>query len=218
MISRSPRCTTGRRRAAGGGASGRRPAARDGAAAAAARRRRFDPQRAEPGERFAQASRRFRRPEAADRAPGPSTAIRRRCRRVSAERTAAATAPDRVLEHDGDDGRHGSAGFANEPDGDAAKGRDRHIQRHAHAAHRPPQHHALAVQIDNAPALIGRFVGGFKTHGQGEGVEPRAAARPGSEPAGFHLTPRNFRLPPGCCRPVAPNLPQRRRNRLKNPG
>ena len=53
------------------------------------------------------------------------------------------------------------------------------------------KHHALAVQIDDAQALVGRLVGGSKTHGQRERVEPLHAARPGSDPAGFHSTPRN---------------------------
>ena len=83
---------------------------------------------------------------------------------------------------------------------------------------RPPQHHPLAKEIDNAPAPVGRFVGGFETHGQGEGVEPHAAARPGSEPADFHLTPRKLSAPAGLFRPVAPNLPQRHRDTLKIPG
>ena len=109
-------------------------------------------------------------------------------------------------------------GFAGEPDGDAAEGRERQIERHAHAAHGPPQHHPLAEEIDDAPAPVGRFVGGFETHGQGEGVEPHAAARPGSEPADFHLTPRKLSAPAGLFRPVAPNLPQRHRDTLKIPG
>ena len=69
------------------------------------------------------------------------------------------------------------------------------FKRHAHAAHGAAHHDALAMQIDDAPAFVGRLVGGFETHGQGEGVEPRTAARPGSDPAGFHLTPRNSSSP-----------------------
>ena len=107
---------------------------------------------------------------------------------------------------------------AGEADGNTAECCDRQIQRHAHAADATAYNDALTMQIDDAPALIGRFICGFKTHGQREGVEPQRAARPGSEPAGFHLTPRKTRLPPGCCRPVAATMPARSRNRLKNPG
>ncbi len=112
-----------------------------------------------------------------------------------------------------------SASAKSRPDGDAAECRDRQIQRHAHAAHRAAQHHALAMQVDDAQALVGRFVGGGKAHGQGEGVEPHGgahrvcamglsptlAARPGSEPAGFHSTPRKTRH---SRRAVAARLPQ----------
>ena len=55
--------------------------------------------------------------------------------------------------------------FAEQPDRDAAIGGYRHVQCHPHAAHRTPQHHALAVQIDDAQTFVGGFVGGFESHG-----------------------------------------------------
>jgi len=67
-------------------------------------------------------------------------------------------------------------------DGDAAS--ERQTERHAHAAQNG-QHDALAVKIDDAQMLVGGCIRGFETHGQRERVEPRHAARPGSEPAGF---------------------------------
>jgi hypothetical protein len=53
-----------------------------------------------------------------------------------------------------------------QPDRDAAIGGDRQVDGHPHAAHRAPQHHALAVQIDDAQMLVGRLVGGRETHRQ----------------------------------------------------
>ena len=92
------------------------------------------------------------------------------------------------------------------------------FKRHAHAAHGAAQHHTLAMQVDDAQLLVGRLVGGLETHRQREGVEPQRAARPGSNPAGFHLTPRKL----GSRRAVAARLPREcqsaGRNRLKNPG
>jgi hypothetical protein len=105
-----------------------------------------------------------------------------------------------------------------QPDGDTAESRDRQIERHAHAADAAANHDAFPEQIDYSPAFIGRFIGRFKTHRQREGVEPHRAARPGSCPAGFHLTPRKTRPLPGCCRPVAATLPEGRRIPLKIPG
>ena len=87
-----------------------------------------------------------------------------------------------MLEHDGDGARR-FAGFAAQADGDAAEGRDRHVERHAHAAHRAAQHHALAMQVDDAQPLVGRFVGGGKPHGQREGVEPRRGLPARPDPA-----------------------------------
>ena len=69
------------------------------------------------------------------------------------------------------------------------------------------QHYALAMKINDAQMLVGGRVSDCETHGQGERVEPRRAARPGSEPAGFHLTPSTearavaARLSPEC--PIA---------------
>jgi hypothetical protein len=60
------------------------------------------------------------------------------------------------------------------------------------------------MEIDDAPVLVGRVIGGFETHGQRERVEPQRAARPGSDPAGFHLTPRKL----GSRRAVAARFPQ----------
>ena len=108
-----------------------------------------------------------------------------------------------VLEHDGDRGRR-RVRRSGQADGNAAEGGDRQIQRHAHAADAATHHDALAMQIDDAPALVGRFIGGFETHGQRERVEPQCAARPGSDPAGFHLTPRKL----GSHRAVAARLPR----------
>jgi hypothetical protein len=105
-----------------------------------------------------------------------------------------------------------------QPDDDTAESRDRQIKRHAHAANAAADHDAFAVKIHNPPALVGRFIGGLKAHRQRERVEPRCAARPGSDPAGFHLTPRKTRPLPGCCRPVAATMPDGRRNPLKIPG
>ena len=107
-----------------------------------------------------------------------------------------------VFEHDGDGGGNGVC-FRDQTDRDAAEGGNRHVQRHADAAYGPPQHHALAVQVDDAEAFVGRVIGGLETHRQREGVEPQHAARPGSDPADFHLTPRKTSapprlLPPGC--------------------
>ena len=113
----------------------------------------------------------------------------------------------RVFEHDRDAGRPrigialigcAGIGYAGKPDGDAAEGGHRHVQRHAHAAHRAPQHHAFAVQIDDAAAPVGRSIGGLEAHGQKERVEPQCAARPAASLPGFHLTPRKFRP----CSPV----------------
>ena len=197
--------------------------------AAAAPCRGFDAHRAKPRERLAQAAvtlgdKQGQTEDTAPRLPfGDDVVARARAKQRQRQRRVA------VLEHDGNGGRR-LVRFPGEADGDAAERGERQIQRHAHAAHRAAHHDALAMQIDDAQALVGRFVRGFETHGQGERVEPQwgphracamgypGAARPGSDPAGFHLTPRITRLPPGCCRPVAARMPERGRNQLKNPG
>src|SRR5580704_11011299 len=51
------------------------------------------------------------------------------------------------------------------------------------------------MQIDHPQPRVGGFISRGKAYGQGERVEPRTAARPGSMPAGFHLTPRNSNSP-----------------------
>ncbi len=106
-----------------------------------------------------------------------------------------------MLQHDRDGARRFACWIV-EADGNAAERDDGQIQRHAHAAHRATHDDALAMQIDDTPASISRLVGGFETHGQREGVEPRWAAPPGGDPAGFHFDAPKGRLPPGCCRPV----------------
>ena len=111
-----------------------------------------------------------------------------------------------------------SFALSGEADGDAAESGEWQIQCHAHTAHTPVQHHALAMKVDDAQMLVGGRVSDCETHGQGERVEPRCAARPGSEPAGFHLTPRKLKLPAGCGRPVVARMPDRGRNRLNNAG
>ena len=108
-----------------------------------------------------------------------------------------------MFEHDVDRGRR-LVRVAIEADGDATERGDRQIQRHAHAADRTANDDTLTVKIDDAPALAGRFIGRFETHRQREGVEPRSAARPGSDPADFHLTPRKL----GSRRAVAARLPR----------
>jgi hypothetical protein len=107
-----------------------------------------------------------------------------------------------MLEYDRDSGRR--ARLSHEANSDAAEGSDRQIKRHAHAADGTAHDDTLAMKIDDAPVLVGRVVGGFETHGQREWVEPQRAARPGSDPAGFHLTPRKL----GSRRAVAARFPR----------
>jgi hypothetical protein len=109
--------------------------------------------------------------------------------------------------------RRGNRFISEETDRDAAKRGDRQIERHAHAVDRATQHHALAMQIDDAQPLVSGFVDGFETHRQSEWVEPEReprraralglpdAAQPGSGPAGLHLTPQKCRTPPGLLSP-----------------
>jgi hypothetical protein len=150
---------------------------------------------AEPRERLAQAAVAFgdeeRQPEHA--APGPPfgddvVAFARCVERQRQGRIA-------VLEHDGN-GRRIFVRFVGEADGDAAERGERQIQCHAHTADTPVQHYALAMKINDTQMLVSGRVSDCETHGQGERVEPRRAARPGSEPAGFHLTPSKTEAPP----------------------
>jgi len=111
-----------------------------------------------------------------------------------------------VLEHDRDRCRL-LVSPCGKADGDAAEGGERQIERHAHTAHRAVQDNALAMQIDDTPMFVGFRIRGFETHWQGERVEPRCAARPGSEPAGFHFDASKLKLPAGCCRPLSRECP-----------
>ena len=81
---------------------------------------------------------------------------------------------------------------------DAAEFRDRHADLHADAAHRAPQHHALAVELDLADLPVRPAVARRIAHGQGEGVEPQRAARPRG-PVDTHVdasnSPRRAFLP-----------------------
>ena len=61
-----------------------------------------------------------------------------------------------------------------DPDRHAEIGRDRHLDRHLDAAHRPAQHDALARELDQAHALVGGPVVDREPHREGEGVEPLA--------------------------------------------
>ena len=121
-------------------------------------------QRAEPGEGFAQRAVAFGDEErqAEHAAPGlpfgdDVVALGRGIKRQRQRRVA-------VFEHDRDFGGR-LFGFTEETDRDAAKRRDRHVECHADAAHRAAQHHALAMQVDDAPLMVGRRVGRLETHG-----------------------------------------------------
>ena len=161
-------------------------------------------------------SRRARRPAAASRARGPTTAIRPRSRRRRVRlRTAAATARDRNVQAPRRSRRRVRC-FGDQPDCDAAESGDRHVHRHAHAAHGTAHHDTFAMQIDDAPPFVRRLVGGLETDGQNEGVEPRyARPRPGRQPAGFHLTPRNSAPRQAVAARLPRTMPRARRNRLK---
>ena len=102
-----------------------------------------------------------------------------------------------MFEHDRDGARSLARGRLH-ADRHAAIGGDRHVDRHLDAAQRAPQHHALAVQLDDAHALVGSLVAGRETDREGKGVEPLDAARPGRrEPANGCLTPQILHSPPG---------------------
>ncbi len=90
-----------------------------------------------------------------------------------------------VREHDGDVARHQAQGYS-------GKGRDRQIERHAHAGEPAAHHHAGAMQLDFAHPLVGNRVARRKPHRQGERVEPQRAARPGRASATSHLTPQTL--------------------------
>ena len=158
------------------------------------------------GARTARAScRHARRPAAAGPARGPTTAIRPRCRRARLEENSGSDSAGSPCSSTTSIAVGGSSVFRVQPDGDAAESRDRQIQRHAHAADRAAHHDAFAMKIDDAPALVGRFIGGLEAHGQErKGRAADRAARPGSDPAGFHLTPRKTRSR----RAVAARLPR----------
>lgn len=70
-----------------------------------------------------------------------------------------------MFEHDRDAARRIPGSGEAYPYGDAAKRSDGKIERHADAAHRPAQHHPLAMQIDDAKTLVSRFIRGGKAHG-----------------------------------------------------
>ncbi len=102
------------------------------------------------------------------------------------------------------------------PHADAAKLGDRHADVHADAAHRAPQHDAIAIELDLPDLSVRAAVARRIAHGQGEGVEPQRAARPERGP-NTHLTPQT--LPAGLLCPVVPRSCRRGgRNRLKGPG
>ena len=218
MISRSPRCTVGApascRRGGAAGAPGGGGRWRCGGGGAG---RRFDAQRAQARERFAQAAVAFgdqkRQAEhAAPRLPfGDDVVAFGRGKQRQRQSGIA------VFEHDGDRGRQ-SHRHALQPDRHAAKRRDRHVERHAHAAHRAPQHHALAMQ-SRRRAGVRRPPHRRLRNAQVE-RRGRAATRGPTRQRSCRLP---FDAPKlGSRRAVAARLPQtmpeRGRNRLKNTG
>ncbi len=184
----------------------RRPARLDRAATAAARARARERHPAHARERLG-ASVLVRRPAAARRAPSPSPPRGVRLHRLRPTRTAAGAAP----------GSRCSRRSPRRPpsphvaDRDAAKGRDRHIERHAHAANGTPHHHALAMQLDVPRPLVGSCVARRETHRQGKRVEPQRAARPGGASATSSFDASNSPTPdllPGRRRSIAQFAPE----------
>jgi hypothetical protein len=116
-----------------------------------------------------------------------------------------------------------------DPHGHAAIGGDRQVDRHLDTVHRPAQHDALAMQIDDAHPSVRRLVERHEAHRQGERIEPLHAARSRRQgPAGCGLTPQRLSPWSGAlprlvarrsCPPiVAANMPQTGRNPLNVPG
>ena len=62
---------------------------------------------------------------------------------------------------------------------DAAEIRDPHAEFHRNAAHRAPHHDALAIELNLSDFPVRSAILRGEPHGQGEGVEPQRAARPG---------------------------------------
>lgn len=97
-----------------------------------------------------------------------------------------------VFQHDSD-GTCGRSPFRPEVQGDAEERPQRQTDRHGHALNRTTQDHALAMQLHQPRATVGTGIGSRKAQWQGEGVEPRGAARPGErKPASSRLTPQSF--------------------------
>ena len=85
------------------------------------------------------------------------------------------------------------------PHADAAEFVHRHADFHADAAHRAPQHHALAIELDVANLPVGAAVARRIAHRQGVGVEPQRAARPGG-PVDSHDDASKLSQPGLCAR------------------
>ena len=222
MISRSSRWTAGvledlksRRRSSSAGA-----ATSDRAPPAATPCRRFDAQGADARERLAQAAvalgdQERQAEHAAPQLPfghdivaGVGREKRQRQRRIA------------VLEHDGDRRRQLVDG-AIEANGDAAE--CRHAANSAPCACRAPNGGRRRVRdagrrCAGARRPLRRRLQNARARSRRGRAAMCRAARPGSDPAGFHLTPRKLGLPPGCCRPVAATVPECRRNQLNIPG
>ena len=83
---------------------------------------------------------------------------------------------------------------------DAEKIADADVDRHLHAADGTAQHDAFAVKFDVPHAAVCAGIMRIEADGQGMGVEPQCAARPGGiDPACCCLTPHGFISPPGLC-------------------
>jgi len=169
MISSSPRCTNG----AAGRALTRRRISSAGRRALSAERRRLRalgeatrnaPRRANGSRRQPSAS----TTEAAAPARAPTIAIRRRCLNHRLRDRAVTRARDRDARAQARPRRACRPAAA--PCGLRRQIRGhRHIKRHGHAAHRPPQHHALARELDEPHAIVGRVSATAKRTGKAKG-------------------------------------------------
>ena len=208
MISRSPRWTA----ATGGNAPPPRRSGIDGrrrierAAAAAAGNRDADANAADALEWLAQAAVGFRDQERAGRAPGPRTAIPRRCRCRRRRDRAAATAQGRGCSSTTAIAPGALGVVRLHPDQHAKIGGDRQVDRHLDPAHAPDAaRRARGGARPRAPAHPRRGRASSKRSGRAKGSSRSCTARPRRRgPAGCCLTPQRLLSPPGMPRLVSP--------------
>ncbi len=234
MISCSPRYTAGRLgEAVPSGGADAAPGAAERSLCTGGARAAFRYARRPIGRMAHAENRRRRRPEAANRAPFPTTATRRRYRRSRSMRIAAATKPGSATCSSTRprwrlDFSPGIAQKTNRPRREmrrparsrpcacrarnGAARRVRGADRRCAGSHRPRHRRLRTARAEKT----GRAGTERPSHSRDAAL--RCGSDSGSEPAGFHSTPRNSELPPGCCRPVAETLPEYRRNVLKDPG